>query len=401
MSITFARLVAPMDVAPFLSECWTKKAVHLVDRGRTFDDVFGWDGLNALLNAGDLTFPKVKVSRNDHPVAPDRFTSDAGGQRIVNGGAVLDLFRDGASFGITAADTEWPPLRRVIECLYDQFLESVHTNVYCSPAHTQGFQCHFDLHEVFVLQVDGAKHWRVFQPTIQSPTESWKPEDAPDASVAPYLDVVLRKGDVLYVPRGHWHYAVAEDTPSLHVTAGITCHKAASFIDWLAGELADDPVWRRNLPLVGSAAPADGTFRLPADWSTLTRELASAIAARLDDPDLASRFCRAMLRDVQPLRRVNAPAQAASELEVEHLIFERPAGRRHFFTRSDEGVTLTSGECEIELEEAEAGFLQKLFATDAFTAEDIRRWRPSADPSEVADLLGELVRSGLLLVRPK
>jgi hypothetical protein len=68
--VTFERIIAPMDRARFLSEFWTKKAVHLPGGGRVFDDIFGWDGVDAILNAQDMTFPKVKVSRNDQPVAP-------------------------------------------------------------------------------------------------------------------------------------------------------------------------------------------------------------------------------------------------------------------------------------------------------------------------------------------
>lgn len=285
-SITFAGLVAPIGPARFLSEYWTRKAVHLPGDGRTFDDVFSWEGVDQILNAQDLTFPKVKVSRNDHPVPVEKFTSEVGGQRLVNGADVLALFREGASFGITNADTDWPPLGAVIDCMYDTFLERVHANVYCSPPNTQGFQCHFDLHEVFVLQVDGTKHWRVFEPTIESPIESWKAEDAPAETVAPYVDVVLKPGDVLYVPRGHWHYAVAQASASVHVTVGITCHKGTSFIDWLANELVDDPLWRRNLPLAGDATPA-GAFALPAAWSEYTGQLRASLLRLLADPDAA------------------------------------------------------------------------------------------------------------------
>lgn len=155
---TFADIAAPLDPERFFAEYWTREAVHLRKDGRAFDHYFGWDALNTILNAGDIAFPTVKVSRSEHPVPPEQFTIDAGGQRLVDGRAVLGLFQQGASFGITGADSHWAPLRAIVDCLYDALLESVHTNVYCSPANTQGFQCHFDLHEVFVLQVDGEKH---------------------------------------------------------------------------------------------------------------------------------------------------------------------------------------------------------------------------------------------------
>jgi len=396
MALAFSRIIAPLDQERFLRDYWTRKAVHLEDPSRTFDDVFGWDALNAVLSARDLTFPKIKVSRNDQPIASEKFTTDG----LVDVQTVLGLFRDGASVGITGADSDWPPLRAVVDGVYDALLESVHTNVYCSPPNTQGFNCHFDLHEVFVLQVEGTKHWRVFKPTVEAPIESWRAKDAPDSSAMPYLDVVLRKGDVLYVPRGHWHYAVAQDSISIHVTVGVTCHKGAAFMDWLAREAMSDPIWRGNMPPV-DAAIGGGAFTLPPDWSAWTDALRRSLAKTLADPDLAEKFCKTMLRGVAPSSPVNVAIQTTEALDIDALVFERPMGRRHFIQQDGEAVTLTSADCDIELETADAGFLANIFAADRFTVDDIRRWRPGADLPEVTELLGELVRSGLLIARPR
>ena len=400
MPVTFRDLIAPLERGRFLDDFWTKKAVHLKEPGRTFDDVFGWRALDAVVNSRDLTFPKVKVSQNDKPVPPESFTSEAGEQRLVSAERLMQLFADGASFGITGADANWPPLRAIVECMYDTFLESVHTNVYCSPPNTQGFQCHFDLHEVFVMQVEGEKHWRVFLPTVESPAQSWRPEDAPGASVPPYLDVVLQKGDVLYVPRGHWHYAVALASTSVHVTVGVTCHKGTAFMDWLASEVAEDPLWRQNVPLL-DAAVRDGRFALPEEWCVFTEELKSALMRKLSERDLVERFCKATLRDAPPLSRVSVP-RLADGFDVDGFVFERPAGRRHFVERRGDGsVALIAGDREVELDANDVEFFSRLFAAETFTAADIRAWRPDADPTEVAAVLGELVRSGLLDACPR
>jgi len=399
MAVTFADIIAPLERGRFLADFWTKQAVHLRSPGRTFDSVFGMEALNAVVNAHDLTFPKVKVSQNDKPAPPESFTSDAGGQRLVNAARLMQLFEAGASFGITGADADWPPLRAVVECMYDAFLESVHTNVYCSPPCTQGFQCHFDLHEVFVLQVEGEKHWRVFWPTVESPVESWRPEDAPAAGVPPYVDVAMRKGDVLYVPRGHWHYAVARESTSVHVTVGVTCRKGTSFMDWLAAEVTGDPVWRKNLPLLGDAT-GDGRLALGDEWCVFTEELKRALARKLSERDLVERFCRATLREVSPLSRISVP-RGVDGLDFDGLVFSRPAGRRHFLDRRDDGATLFAGDKEIELDADEVELFGRLFAAETFTAADLRAWRPGVDASEMSAVLAELVRSGLLDARPK
>src|SRR5580700_4059212 len=99
--ITFDDITAPIGRDRFLSEYWARQGVHLRQGGRTFDNIFGWDGLDAILNAHDLAFPQVKMSRADSPIPAERFTSEAAGRPLVDSAALVDLFRDGASFGIT------------------------------------------------------------------------------------------------------------------------------------------------------------------------------------------------------------------------------------------------------------------------------------------------------------
>jgi ribosomal protein L16 Arg81 hydroxylase len=85
----------------------------------------------------------------------------------------------------------------------------VNINAYCSWPGKSGFRSHYDPHEVFVLQVSGFKEWQVFGETIRDPL----PTQRSSGMVAPtgmaVLSCVLSPGDALYIPRGHWHQAVA------------------------------------------------------------------------------------------------------------------------------------------------------------------------------------------------
>ncbi len=397
--LTFADITAPLDPARFFAQYWTREAVHLRKGGRVFDHHFGWDALNALLNAGDIAFPKIKVSRSEHPVPVEQFTVDAGGQRLVDGRAVLSLFQQGASFGITGADSHWLPLRAIVDCVYDVLLESVHTNVYCSPANTQGFQCHYDLHEVFVLQVAGEKHWRVFRPTGDAPISSWRAEDSPHTSASPYVDVVLGRGDVLYVPRGHWHYAIAQNSTSLHVTVGVTCRKGSAFLDWLTGILMEESAWRSNVPLLSGATPR-GVLAEPSAFAEWAERIRVSLAAKLAEPDLFQRFFRDTLASIQP---VHNASMLDEPLRVGELRFERPAGRRHFFAdrvAGDTRVAVTVAGAEIQLDGGDETLIRKVFDADSFTLADIRAWMPDVSIDEVVELLTELTRAGFLIARP-
>jgi ribosomal protein L16 Arg81 hydroxylase len=402
LHVSFAEITAPMDPQRFLSEFWTREAVFLRGGERTFDRYCGWNAVNAILNAGDCVFPKIKVSRRDDAVPADAFTTDAGGQRIVDARAVVNLFRDGASFGITGADSHWPPLRSVVDGVHDALLESVHANIYCSPPNLQGFQCHYDLHEVFVLQVEGAKRWRVFRPILEAPIEGWRREDAAEAlQTDPYIDVVLRKGDVLYVPRGHWHYAVAQDSISVHVTLGVTCRKGTTFLDWLAAELSRESTWRRNTPLM-SGVSVEGHSVRPVGFTEWSNALRRSLVEKLSDATLFERFFKDTVTGMQPLYTVEMPLQGMSEpLPIDRLVFERPSGRRHVVEQSGaSNVVISVAGSEIQLEGVNPTVIRRIFASESFTLADIRAWDPTVNADEVSELLSEFIRAGLLLAGP-
>ena len=42
-------------------------------------------------------------------------------------------------------------------------------NAYVTPPQNQGFSAHYDVHDVFVLQIDGEKQWRIHSPVLMSP----------------------------------------------------------------------------------------------------------------------------------------------------------------------------------------------------------------------------------------
>jgi hypothetical protein len=68
------------------------------------------------------------------------------------------------------------------------------------------------------------------------------------------MDVVLRAGDTLYLPRGWLHEALTSDEDSLHLTVGV------SVVTWLdafrevLGDVEDDVEFRRSVPADGDGA---------------------------------------------------------------------------------------------------------------------------------------------------
>ncbi|PSB44210.1 hypothetical protein C7B77_25770 [Chamaesiphon polymorphus CCALA 037] len=88
---------------------------------------------------------------------------------------------------------------------------------------------------MFILQVEGEKKWVVDPATVPYPTTKIPLSTQPQPAVFPYIDRSLDRGDELYIPRGHWHYEIAGDRPSLHLTIDIENQSGRSGI-WKYGK---------------------------------------------------------------------------------------------------------------------------------------------------------------------
>jgi lysine-specific demethylase/histidyl-hydroxylase NO66 len=138
----------------------------------------------------------------------------------------------------------------------------VQINAYLTPAGTKGLELHFDFHDVFVVQLDGEKRWRVWAPLARTerPVRDGARPSMPtwDEVGEPLLDVTLEAGDCLYLPRGFPHAAEALASSSSHLTVGVmarTWQQAARHA--LDAALAD-PELRNAIPLgaLGPDGPA-------------------------------------------------------------------------------------------------------------------------------------------------
>ena len=137
----------------------------------------------------------------------------------------LELYADGATMVLQGLQLTDPHLGRVANNLALALDHPVQINAYLSPAAARGLELHFDFHDVFVLQLDGRKRWRVWEPLprTRDPVRSGAKIPLPtlDELGEPLLDLTLTSGDCLYLPRGFPHAAETIDAASSHLTIGV------------------------------------------------------------------------------------------------------------------------------------------------------------------------------------
>jgi ribosomal protein L16 Arg81 hydroxylase len=156
----------------------------------------------------------------------------------------------------------------------------VQANIYLTPPGAQGFRVHFDTHDVLVMQVSGAKSWRVWDDIpfpLPSRATPWANKESP-AGVPHAL--TLNPGGALYLPRGVMHEAAAQtgDAPSLHITLGFLEASIADILRELLEILeAENPSLRASIPSWRLAEP-HGTAAIAARLAPALAALSSEAA---------------------------------------------------------------------------------------------------------------------------
>ena len=92
----------------------------------------------------------------------------------------------------------------LISSLEVRFGNLVGCSAYLTPPGCQGLAPHHDDVDVFIVQTQGEKRWKIYTPLVRLPREHSEDLERGRLGKA-VLDVTLKKGDVLYLPRGWVH----------------------------------------------------------------------------------------------------------------------------------------------------------------------------------------------------
>lgn len=375
-------LLEPYPLKQFLTQDWTQQAVYISDETRQkFQALFSWKALNDLLNFHRIEDPNLRFSQDGQSLLqPDR-------------SQWRSYLQQGATLVINSVDQLVPAVSDLATAIGSELGHPGQVNLYCSPAQQQGFDTHFDTHDVFILQIEGEKAWFVFRETISAPLVYNSSEDLPPDE-PPYLQCQLQPGDVLYIPRGHWHYAIAGNLPSLHLTLGITCRTGIDWLTWLVQELQNDPIWRQNLPLVCQG----NTQALEQQLEKLRHHLDQT----LQQPNFNQRYCEHLQRQIQPIAPFSFPTQLGADIFANGMEtrFVRPQFQSmQIEPLGTDHYQITIGTQQVTLKGLPNELIPKLFQPDGFDLMELADWAPELNlEEEVVPLLTRLVMAGVLLV---
>jgi lysine-specific demethylase/histidyl-hydroxylase NO66 len=249
-----------------------------------FRDLLDLDGVDELLSRRGLRTPFLRLANDGAVVDSSSFTGSGGvGAEItdqVRDDKVAALFGDGTTVVLQALHRTWPPVIDFCTLLAAELGHPAQANAYVTPPSSRGFSAHYDVHDVFVLQLAGRKHWTVHAPVHPDPLRSQPWNDHAGAVAArarddvPVVDTVLEPGDVMYLPRGWLHAATALGGVSAHLTVGVHVVTRYALVEALTALVASDERLRASLPLgIDLAAPGQVAPHLDAVRTALADAL--------------------------------------------------------------------------------------------------------------------------------
>ena len=363
-----------------------------------FDDLLGESAVDELLSRRGLRTPFLRMAKDGDIVAPARYTrgggAGAGAGDQVADDMVLQQLDCGATLVLQALHRTWPPLVTFGSQLSGELGHPVQINAYVTPPQNRGFAAHYDVHDVFVLQVAGRKQWRVHSPVLAEPLRD-QPWDQRRTAVAqraretPLIDEVLAPGDALYLPRGYLHSAVAIGELSIHLTVGVHPLTRYQLVRHLLDAAASDPALRMSLPMGVDLGD-------PAVLEPHLRDTVSALRSYLDTisvEPVAERITSDLIRQTRaaPIAPLEQLA-AAESVDAATLLRLRP-GLRCTLVRDDAGLRLRMLDKAVPLPLGAEAALKTVLVGRAFAPGEL----PGLDPVEQLALVRTLLREAVVV----
>lgn len=277
-AITFRNMLAPVGAEDFFATYHDRKPLVVPGATGKFDAVFSWNALNGLLDLANIwTGNTVKIVLDGRTLVEQEFCRPAygrEGQTVLqpDPARVRHFLREGATMVLDFAESLSPTIASVAAALQVWFGGPVTCNIYCSWRAHPGFGSHFDATDVVVMQIVGTKQWRIYEGRFEYPVEAPGyettsfPQDYHEQRKGDELMTpALTPGDLLYLPRGQYHDALASSEASLHLTFGVTQATGHDVMMQLTDTFIDDPLFRKPLPSFDDEEAHAAHIRMLAD----------------------------------------------------------------------------------------------------------------------------------------
>lgn len=291
---SFRRLIAPRSLDEFVEQYWTKAPLHVSRRAASwFDDILSVDDLERFLRNEYLPADLFRVMK-DGDVGNAASRTDRGRHtNILDNLELVARLNGGHTVEIDGTQRVLPNVTRFVDTLVNETTMAPLVKIFITPASTTGLTVHYDIPEVFTLQIAGTKHWKLYKQKHRfvSTVQYRLMLEECGTPGEPIAEFTLEPGDMLYIPGGMPHCASAQTVASISLGIGLTPFRWFDLFDEMKERAMSEEAFREHLPTVLSGDP--GQHHAVERF----RELVSSFVESLDVSDLVrdrmERFTRA------------------------------------------------------------------------------------------------------------
>lgn len=383
-------ILEPITTEKFFDNYWLKKALYIKSSMKTkFSNLFSWEQFNYLINFSELDESTIELIVEGRSFAAYGIST----QDVLKEGRLQNFIQQGATLKIKKIHKKIPKIANFIALLRHDLGYEIDVNTYASFPERQAYDNHYDTNDVIILQIEGKKKWKIFQESVKNPSKKQRSSFYKPPSDPPYLECTLQQGDVLYIPRGHWHYAMTVEEPSLHLTLGIHCPIKIDFITWLTQNLHQYSDWRSSL------------FPYTLDNSQILKEelkqIKNEIINCLNNENIEDLYIQYLQSLEYSQEAYSLPYQAGFNIFKRGIdtIFKRPMFQRVNIEKIQHKCVIHIWNKEITIEHIPASLIEHIFSQEYFTGKDLITSFPDIDwENEIMPVLETLVLEGIIAV---
>jgi ribosomal protein L16 Arg81 hydroxylase len=319
-NLDFRYLIDPVDTGTFGRVYWEKQPL-IVRRtdGNYYRGLLSLESVDSILSTSSIRPPQIRLLNEGKETPLKQLRANRLGSPAVLLESVYDEYRNGSTIVLQFLHERWKPLTDLCRSLAAELSAYFQVNAYLTPPNEKGLNTHYDAHDVFVLQLEGSKHWRLYRGPIHLPLpgQTYSPQTEPGELVA---ELDLNPGELIYIPRGFMHDAVSVDSTSLHLTLGvIPVTWAAVVLQAAESVIEEDARFRESLPL-GFAANAE----LKVLAENRLAELLTLSHERIEPVSFIEKATEKALLGRQPLLEGHLlDLEGASRLNIETKVWRR------------------------------------------------------------------------------
>jgi ribosomal protein L16 Arg81 hydroxylase len=249
--MTFNEFISPFDSIAFFNDYYEKKPL-LINRGNPhfYNDLATIDDVEKYLQSDDLNFNSIKVLLNGQSVSPVNYCTAS--NTSLDSNKLIDYRNKGALIVLNNINKRLKKINDFIAPIQNELQTSFQCNCYLSPANSNGFNTHFDTHDVLVVQFHGKKTWVIYEALDYLPSKISSKDKVTidDKELKPLMTVELEQGDFLYLPRGFYHKAYTTTQSSGHLAINFSVIFGYKLVSSFGKELHHNNFFKRTFPTV-------------------------------------------------------------------------------------------------------------------------------------------------------